>query len=506
MAKLSTYSLIKSFCGMLMPFFLALPVFAVTNLKEENELIHAEVMFGQGNFEQALLILGPEDRSTKALLIRAESLFRLQRYGDARAIYKELLAHASAEEQEKILVRIFDTELLSGHIEAALKSYQEFEERKKNTSPMMKYGLGKALYDAGRDRDALPLLSAIPVTDEFAMRARFLVAAMALVTNNPKEAVKQFAQIEAMKPVSVEDYGVRQLAILAVARLYYDQKRYDLAKNAYKRVSLNSAFGKAATEEMIRMFIGRADEASLGRGEFKKASLNFRRMEEKKALSEAGNAFARYRKVHEVTVKDPQLLTLMATLLVKTRRYDDAKIAFSELFHHYEPIAQELRTKEHEKKLWPYFSLNFARDPGSVDKEPLISGIPQAYVKQLPGLASLTKLKHRIEDQGQKLAELENKARFMGKNSVALEEAKKNHQAIVSAYEKIVLKQQKKLLKGSEEVIDKLLSEALFRRAELSLFYKRDLKKQENAVREFQRTTIEQFEQELKNIDKGGSP
>lgn len=467
----------------------------------------ARIFFRQGDYEATLLLIGSQVQSQSLRWLAAESLFRLHRYDKARALYEKIEENDSDElERKKALIRIFESYLLSGDLKAALGSYKDFEKKYLSTSERMKYGLGKYLFDAGRYQEALPLFEAIPANSEFAMRARYLVATMGLDTRSDVDSIKLFADVAAMIPISVEDYGVKQMAILAEARLLADSKHYALAQAAYERVSLASPFAQIATAELIRFMMARAESASLGEGDFKDASLESRNHIEQNALSVALGAMERYRKSHEVGVKDPELMTLMASLLVRTRRYDEARIAFSELIDHYRPIEKKLRASAaHEKKLWPSFALNENRKPGSIDKDPLIQGVPAALLQGIPDVKKLLVLKDRIEENGRKLLRLNEESELAGRKNGPLLQAEAQQKGIIDAYKRVALAEQKELaLKGADR-IDKMLAEAEYKRAELILLQMRDMKKQDDVVREFQSKAIKQYEKDLEKMDKDGS-
>ncbi len=464
---------------------------------------HARVMFRRANFLGAVLALGNEPATVEGRWILAESLFRLHRYDEAKARFEQVLTESKDSiEQRKLYIRLFDCALRSGNLPQAIASYEVFKKRYQKAPAIMSYGLGKALFDADYDKRALSLLRSVPKDNEFFMRSRYLLAVMDLDTRPAKASLKLFSQIEKMIPLSVEDYSVRELAILAQARLYVDADREELAQAAYERVLLNGPYGETATIELTRVFIAKAESAAYKEGSFAKVSAYSRELSERSAINKALQVIERYRAVKEIDWNQPELHTLMAFLLVKSGRYQEARLAYAELIDHYRPIYQQLLggAGNQANKIWPCFALDFSEDY-------LVDGVPVELFKNIVNFGEVIKLKERLQDSGRRLKELELKARQwkLSESMTRLAIVRASHQEQVKAYEDMIIFSQEKIRSRAAEVINQTMAEAEYKRAELALLEMQDLKKQLDAAQNFQTKKIENFEETLKENDKGGS-
>jgi tetratricopeptide (TPR) repeat protein len=407
-----------------------------------------------------------------------------------------------ASEGARISARIFDATLRTGNLKDAISRYETYRKQYKNLPLSMHYALGKALFDAGLVGKASNLLRLIPKGNELYIRARYLMATSGIDKRSAKESIKLYKLIEDSPAVSVEDHALKQMAILAQARIYLDANRDDLAAKTYERVLLTGPVGETATIEVVRTLISRAEQALYNEGKFARLSEPRRKRVEALAIQRAMAAIDRYRKVTEIDWRKPELHTLMSFLLVKSGRYDEARLAYAELIEHYRPIYQRLMETEAENaSVWPYFKLDFEDRPS---KKPLMADVPEALLKDIPELSVVVRLKHRIEESGRRLSLLlEGSASLLDNQNLEL--AKANHKTIVKEYESLVKSEQNNINKISAEVINKTLAEAEYRRAELALLEMRDLKKQLDVAREFQTKKITDFEDELPELNQGGS-
>jgi tetratricopeptide (TPR) repeat protein len=491
---------------------LSLPVLA----KEEQEIsalvdidiheAHARTLFRKKNFQAAVLALQGKSLTLDGQWITAESLFRLGNYNDAKVHYEQIVTDAKDTIQKrKAAIRLFDVDILLGNVQSSVARYTQFQKDFGQPSGRMKYALGKMLYDAQHFDRASTILRGIKKGSEFYARARYIVATIGLEGRDFNASVKLFNQIEALVPVSTEDYAVRQMAILAQGRIFADNGREDLAEKAYARVTLENPFGEIALSELIKAMLNRAFEAKYAEGRFNKVGAFRRGLVEKAAIESAQKAVERFRKTHEISWQNPDLLTQIASLLVLARRYDDARLLLAELTDHFRPIHALLLAETKQEALWPCFALDFERDGSPLPT--LLKGVPNSMVKGLGEIQEIMALRDRIELSHKKLHELLEAASLAGVSNIDfLNQASLTQTALEASYVSMALEEQAKIGVKVASLINQSLAEAEFLRARLVQQQMANLEKQVGVVQQFQNDKIELFEHKLNEIDEGSVP
>lgn len=468
---------------------------------------HARTHFRRHQYRLALQWL-PEDLADRdALWIKAESHFRLKQYKEAGAFFEQLYAESQDTlEKRKAAVRLFDVAISSNDTQDAINRYVAFGKEFKRTPAQMRYVLGKVLYDAGYNDRAEKILRGVTKGSEYYIRARYIVASIGLDKRKAAASAKFFKLIEDAKPVSVEDASVHQLAILAQGRIYVQSGREDLAEKAYMRVSLSSPFGETATIEWARAMIERAERARTGEGRFQKMSPYRRSLVEAAAVESAQRAIARYRDVAEIDWRKPELLTVMASVFVESRRYDEARLAYEELINHFRPIQERLADTTTEYGMLPYFALDFARSRSSRSSLSLVVGVPESMVHEMKDIKDILAVRRRIEEAEENLRVLEDRAAELSQKSIdQVHGQRMTQEAIVIAYNQMVMNKQKKISARIATMLNDTIAEAEFKRAELVISEMRDLKTQQKAITDYQSEKIDRFEKTLQEIDSGGS-
>lgn len=425
----------------------------------------------------------------QALLIAAESSFRLGQWPQAKEYFLRLKAMSQdAVELKKIAVRLFEIELLNGDIKAALAQYESFE----SPPAIMSYSLGKAFFDQKNEPQAKEILGNIEEGSEFYLRARYMLAAMEVGEKETNKLLGLFKEIEDSPIISVEDHAVHDLAILAQGRILSDLAKEEQAMLAYQRVSTDSYYYPTATFELASLLARRSDQARLGLGPYQGASKSFRGEDAEKYLSQALAVIEGFRKNREVDWQNPELLGLMADLMVKAKRFDDAKVAYNNLFDHYQEIRDHVAKTD---ELWSGFDLDRPTPEGV-----LLEGVPTDLLSTKEA-KELLQVKEKLRESEANLLELEQL--FGDTKNEALQKAKALHQQLSNDFLSLALAKQQELSQKLLAKLDTRLAEPAFKRAQLILVQMRDIKKQLGVVREFQSKQIGAFESSLKAIDGG---
>ena len=470
-------------------------------------LVYARTLFRRKDFMGAMLVAGGEKDSRDATWITAESLYRLRRFAEAQQVFASLSENPKDPvEARKIAVRLFDCAVSLSDVQAAVDYYLIYKNKYKRPAAIMSYALGKKLFDIGEDKRAAGILAAVPKGSDFYMRARYLIAAMGIATRQAKASVKLFSDIEKLTPISVEDYSVKQMAILAQGRIFAGKGHLELAEKAYDRVLKSSEFGVRATLELARAYLAQADLAYFGEGEFNKIVPIVRADLEAVSVKKASEAIERYRKVSEIDWRKPELLGVMAYAFVRERRYDEARIAYEELIGHYRPLVERL-ADEPQEKVWPVFEVDKNRDPEHDYHDSIIFGVPNAFFASIEEVSKLRSLRARIEHSARNLEALELQARRFDLQGMdaPLQEARTGQSALEDAFKASALELQKHIAAQVAKKINEAIAEADFRRGELAWFEMQDRKKEIDVVQKFQLRSLEEFDKNVKKMDGEGS-
>lgn len=474
---------------------------AVLNVGQEEA--HARIFFRKKNYHAALRALKKATLTADGRWIKAESLFRLGDWALAKPHFLAIATGSDAIEKRKASIRLFDIAIKQGDLEESSARLVSFQQEFSAPLGRMRYALGKALYDAKDFDQAQKVLLGIKPGNEFYGRARYILATIGLDKKDAETAVKEFNEIEQQKPVSVEDYSIIQMAILAQARLWVDHGREDLAAKTYARIQ-SGPFKEVALSELLRAMLKRAHEAKNAQGRFKDTESSKRGLIARESLDSAAQALMSYRKTQRVSWENPELATLTASLMVETGRYDDARILLDGLMNHFRPLHASL-TAEKTPELWPLFALNL--EDNNVVRTRLLPGVPEDLQKGLTGIYEIVALRDRIEAGHQRLSLLLEKAQFLGEEQTKLlDKAKASQVALEQAYVVMAKKKQAKLAPKLAGIINQHLADAEFLRADLIVREMADVEQQMAAAQQFQNEKIELFETTLKEMDKGSAP
>lgn len=465
----------------------------------------ARAFFRKNKFHATLSALGEHPLSEDGHFMKGESFFRLSKWAEAKPHFAHLHKEGSnLTARRKAALRLFDIEILQGNLEATIAAYVAFQKEFKTPSARMRYGLGKALYDAEYHEKAKTVLSGIKKDNEYFARARYIIATIGLDKKEYKKTARIFNQIEKLKPVSVEDYAVQQMAILAQGRLLVELGREDLAEKAYARVSKQRPYGDKALSEFIHAMVNRATKARLGEDKYKKTSLSRREVIVRQSLESAVRAAENYQKLSPVDWHNPSLSVQIASLMVEVGRYEDARLMLDELVGHFRSLETKLVQAEQNNSLWNSLKLDFEQSRG---EQALMWGIPDNWLKDLTSLKELLSARDKIELSHKVLEEQLEAAKSMKIASLDIfEKARRTQEALEDAYVRTAIKKQDKINKNIALIINKNMADAEYLRARLVERQMADIKKQIGAVQSFQDEKIELFEGMLKKIDEGTSP
>lgn len=114
-----------------------------------------------------------------------------------------------------------------------------------------RYYIAKSLYQLGRYDQAINLLGGITYKNRMYLSAQYLIGAAQIQQNKLEESTESFRKISAMKaPVAYYDEErIKQIANLALGRVFYEKQNYPLSLLYYRKVKRDSEFFPTALYE-----------------------------------------------------------------------------------------------------------------------------------------------------------------------------------------------------------------------------------------------------------------
>ncbi|MCA9507613.1 MAG: hypothetical protein KC505_04230 [Myxococcales bacterium] len=464
---------------------------------------YAQILFSRGDYFSTVLLLEKKTNySLNEQFILAESLFYLGRYAEAESIYKKLVG-MFAQEASTIHLRFFQIKLLQGDTKNAIHQYNEYKKNHKRTPAVMDYALGKALYDENYENKAIELLNLIPKGNEFYIRAQYLIGASYVDKKDFQKSIEIFSQIGNQPAISTEDYSIKPMALIALARVYVSSDQINLALDTYEKVPLIGPVGETAISELIRTLVLRSEMASLGKGIYAQMNQKERYKIAQQAIGRALSALERYQKTTVIDWRKPKLHTWMAFLYVKSKRYDEGRLAYAQLIEHFRPVYQNLVSQKGQGLIWPSLMLNFSSQKSLVNE--IFPGVPESLLKGVPEIFEIRALKLSIEESHARLNELVALAKKNRENISELVRAQREQGMLEQEYQLMVKNQQSHINLRVAQLINKVLAQAEFQRAELAQEEMHDLKTQIKSNSEYQTKKINEFERDLSLLDEGGA-
>ncbi|MCK5807826.1 tetratricopeptide repeat protein [bacterium] len=244
--------------------------------------------------------------------------------------YFELLLSAAPESMYKVdvLKDLIEAAYRMGNYDAALKYYTAFVESGADFGkyPDLIYFLAKSLYMNDDKDEAFNLFSILKQGDKYYLQARYFVALIELERGEDAKALKHFLQIVDLP--QVKGYWkfdfVRTTAILAVARLYFEQGSLPEATQYYLMVDHKSPLFSEAYYELCWTYIRR------------------------KMYTRAISALALIRYISPSSVIVPEAELLEGTLMIQTNKLGEAMVHFSNLVTRYTETQQKLLSAGHD--------------------------------------------------------------------------------------------------------------------------------------------------------------
>lgn len=315
------------------------------NYQITSRLSEGQLYYLSGDYVRAAMILldlveDPRVRThpawRDALVYLADALYKIRNYNAASRFYEMLITEGTPEQQQKGVGRLLEIALISEDDEAAQRLLARADGLLQGApDPVLLYAVGKYYHQRGDLGQARAYLSRVPDTHADAPRARYYQAVLLVESGLLEEARAAFEAVvqrvskagqEGREAPTRQANQIRDLALLAIARINYELGLFPEAIEAYARVPRDAdAFEEALYESVwISVKQTRYEEA-------------LRRLEI--LLISQPNVLER-----------PDTRLLQGKLLMMLERYTDASLAFQEVLFEFGPIQAQMRSLVQSQK------------------------------------------------------------------------------------------------------------------------------------------------------------
>jgi tetratricopeptide (TPR) repeat protein len=215
---------------------------------------------------------------------------------------------------------------------------------KVETTDLVTYTLAKSFSRRGETARAKSMYDSIAVGSSWYGRARYQLGVLMITEGNLKQAAAEFQKIEPLPVGDPDQARVRELAMLALGRLYYEQGLFSESTEAYAKVDRNSPEFADKLYESVWAYIkqGSAAEAVAAGAEAGSREQEVAAAEAaarwRDALGQVDNFLLAYGD-HRYTAR---LKLVRGHLHMKLREFDAARSAYEEVIATYTPVAARL--------------------------------------------------------------------------------------------------------------------------------------------------------------------
>lgn len=291
----------------------------------------AQVRMFLEQYTEAATILAEvvENRSFRSLpgwpqarYLLAESFYLDRNFTMARGYYEEIIEDRDANYGARAAGRVLEIALALNQYDELDALYADLQRTGSSGSPELAYVRGKALYFQGRDNDAFSVLSNIPVGHALYDRAQYFVGVLQTRAQQYDAALATFSAISErlQDATGGDERDIRDLASLAVGRVYYELRDFAQAELWYGRVPADSSRADIATYELAWTQIQREN------------------------IRDALTTLSMLEFVTQDERFLPESQLLRADLLMQVENYDSAILIFERIANEFESADNELRS------------------------------------------------------------------------------------------------------------------------------------------------------------------
>jgi predicted negative regulator of RcsB-dependent stress response len=188
----------------------------------------------------------------QARYLLAEAFYLSRNFTMARGYYEDIIEAQDTHYSARAAGRVLEIALALNQYDQLDALYAGLQRAGSSSSPELAYVRGKALYFQGRDNDAFTALGNVAAGHVLYDRAQYFVGVLQTRAEQYDVALATFSAIaERLRDSADEDErDIRDLATLAVGRVYYELQDFAQAELWYGRVPADSRRADVATYEL----------------------------------------------------------------------------------------------------------------------------------------------------------------------------------------------------------------------------------------------------------------
>ncbi len=345
-----------------------------------------EILYLLGDYARASVVLYDvvsEPRNAihplydRALFFLGESSFLSRDFMGARTYFQQLISRSDKTFLFDAFERIIE-------IAETLQDYSGVEEKVTEMReagagalrPDVAYLYGKSLSRRARSDEAVKQLELIKPDHKFHFRARYIIGGEYVRAKKLDEAAAEFAKIIAAKdPMGLgadpkDVLALREIAFMALGRVYAEQGRINEAMQAYQSIARDSRHLPQALYEIAWMYVTQSAYATLER-------------ERSSLLRRSLQAIDIMLLSQDDKVLVPKATVLKGNVLLKLGRYADAIEAYTVVAKKYEPVFKELeQTLVKQKDPVRYFNEVIAKNQNTYNAAAFLPPLAVSWVSE----------------------------------------------------------------------------------------------------------------------------
>jgi TolA-binding protein len=187
----------------------------------------------------------------------AECLFELENYATAEEAYRAIVSRGETHPFFRDAIRrSLEVYGLLGDTASFDRYYTQFiASGKVPPNEQITYTLAKSFYRRGEYARAKAAFESVPSTSVYFTRARYFLGVLMIVEKNYSQAVVEFSTVEAAPVTDDAHKQIRELATMALARVYYEIGDFERASSWYSKVGKESPYFSEQLYESVWSFV-----------------------------------------------------------------------------------------------------------------------------------------------------------------------------------------------------------------------------------------------------------
>ncbi len=317
--------------------------FATSGKRFDERLAEGQTFFVLNDFLHAAIVLFDAVESSEnkknpkyplGLYYLAESLFQTETYLAARSYFRELIDINYKEHLEDSVHRIVEIALRTGNYQGIDQDVQRMKTvLGDNIRDDIFYEYSKILFHRANNESAyknvIGSFATIKDTSSYFAKAQYFIGVTYIKLQDFDHAIEAFKNIISISLSDEDSKLVKEQAHLALARLYYETDKIELAVDHYQNIERDSSSFGQMLYEMTWAFIKQAS---------KKSTPQEKANEYKKAIDSLELLMASLPSSELV----PESAILQGNLFLRVGKYEQAQEIFEKLEKNYGIVATSL--------------------------------------------------------------------------------------------------------------------------------------------------------------------